>query len=69
MEKVKAATAYCLDVNERWNTFWEPNSFVWSVGGLRALCEIKCCAVMARNASNLPPRMMTEEVRPFGSWS
>jgi hypothetical protein len=58
--KIKAATAYCLDLSRR---DWEPNQFVWNCGGFRALCEIKANAVMARSPSELPMRIMTEDVR------
>jgi hypothetical protein len=63
-DKVKAATAYCLGIKPTW-TPSEPNTFVWSCGGFRALCDIKCNAVMSRNPKNLPPRMTTEEVGFF----
>jgi hypothetical protein len=60
-DKIKAATAYCLNlIGGRASE--EPNNFVWSCGGFRALCEIKSNAVMARSAANLPSRIMTEEV-------
>jgi hypothetical protein len=61
VDKVKAATAYCLGLNDRW-TPDEPGHFVWSCGGFRALCEIKANAVMAQSSKGLPPRILTEEV-------
>ena len=56
-DKVKAATAYCMGGQ------YEVGQFVWSCGGFRALCEIKCNAVMGRMAPL--PRMLTEEVTPL----
>jgi len=53
-EKIKVATAYCLTPYEK--------TFAWSCGGFRALCEIKCHAIMSRNPKNLPPRIATEEM-------
>jgi hypothetical protein len=61
-DKIKAAAAYCLSLEPHGRFADEPNSFVWSCGGFRALCEIKCNAVMSRNANNLPTRTSTEDV-------
>jgi hypothetical protein len=55
--KIKAATAYCMGGR------YESRQFVWSCGGFRALCEIKCNAVMGPMAPL--PRMLTEEVTPL----
>lgn len=60
-DKIKAATAYCLGLKERWSPK-EPNSFVWSCGGFNALCKIKADAVMARSTNKFPPRSIVEEV-------
>jgi len=62
-DKIKAAVGYCLGVKAQGLYGEEPNNFVWSCGGFRALCEIKADAVMSRSSSALPPRVMTEEVR------
>jgi hypothetical protein len=58
--KIKAAVAYCLELPKKKD--FEPNNFAWSVGGFRALCEIKANAVMARSPSDLPTRTMIEDV-------
>ena len=58
-DKIKAATAYCLYVSK---DPMDPEWFPWSVGGFRALCEIKSSAVMARDQRDLPPRALTEDV-------
>ena len=63
-EQIKAATAYCLNSNDRWMSD-EPSNFAWSCGGFAALCKIKADAVMARSHSGLPPRNMIEQVFPY----
>jgi hypothetical protein len=58
-DKVKAATAYCLE-SERFRNDESP--FVWGCGGFRALCEIKCNAMMFKSSSDIPMRLLTGEV-------
>jgi len=61
-DKIKAVMAYCLSIESKDRVPYEPNGFVWNCGGFRALCEIKCNAVMSRSPKNVPPRISTEQL-------
>ena len=60
-DKVKAATAYCMDRDRFGN---EDSVYAWGCGGFRALCDIKCNAVMSKDSNDIPIRISTEEVSP-----
>ena len=60
-DKIKAATAYCLGLKPTWYAH-DPNAFPWSVGGFRALCDIKANATAAKGIRRMPPRAVIEQV-------